>query len=135
MKLSESVRNAIVKHARETAPKEACGLLGGREGDPPVVLESIRTPNVAADPTHRFEIDPAALLEGHESFDAAGHSLLGFYHSHPAGPPTPSETDRGGAAWPNTTVLIVSLGGPEPELGAFWDTGDRFQPVPLEPVE
>lgn len=135
MKLDESVRNSILDHARESAPAEACGLLGGREGDPPVVLESIRTANVAEHPTRRFEIDPAALLEGHESIEAANLSLLGFYHSHPAGPPAPSETDRGGAAWPNTHVLIASLGEPEPELAAWWYTGDRFHPVPLEPVE
>lgn len=135
MKLAKSVRDSILEHAREAAPKEACGLLGGQDGDPPVVLDSIRTPNVAEQPTRRFEIDPEALVTGHESFEAADRSLLGFYHSHPAGPAAPSETDRGGAAWPNSYVLIASLAEREPELGAWWFTGETFRSVPLETVE
>ncbi|MDZ7850207.1 MAG: M67 family metallopeptidase [Halodesulfurarchaeum sp.] len=135
MKLSESVRDSILEHAREADPKEACGLLGGRDGDPPVVLGSIRTPNVADNPTRRFEIDPEALLEGHESFEAAGLSLLGFYHSHPVGPSAPSETDRDGAGWANSAVLIASLADREPVLGAWWFTGETFRSIPLETIE
>ncbi|MFB6085323.1 MAG: desampylase [Halodesulfurarchaeum sp.] len=135
MKLAESVRASIFDHARESAPREACGLLGGRDGDPPVVLDSIRTSNVAADPECRFEIDPEELLEGQESFDATEFTLLGFYHSHPEGPSSPSETDRTGAAWPKTYALIVSLAGPEPELGGWWHTGETFRSVSIETVD
>ncbi|MBS3761438.1 MAG: Mov34/MPN/PAD-1 family protein, partial [Halodesulfurarchaeum sp.] len=67
MQLAASVRESIVEQARETAPNEVCGLLGGRTGPPATVQDSIRTPNVATNPTRRFEIDPEALLAGRET--------------------------------------------------------------------
>ncbi|MEF8893708.1 M67 family metallopeptidase, partial [Halodesulfurarchaeum sp.] len=89
MQLAASVRESIVEHALEAAPKEACGLLGGRTGPPATVQDSIRTPNVASTPTRRFEIDPEALLAGRETFIEKGVELIGFYHSHPNGPNEP----------------------------------------------
>jgi proteasome lid subunit RPN8/RPN11 len=67
--------------------------------------------------------------------------VVGFYHSHPAGPDGPSATDRAQARWPDHVYVIVSLGGAEraaspeaddgpPEatatVGAWLWTGETF---------
>lgn len=131
MQLAASVGESIVAHAREAAPNEACGLLGGRADTPSIVLDSIRTPNVATTPTHRFEIDPEALLAGRETLIEKDQELLGFYHSHPEGPTEPSATDLETARWTDKCTVIVSLRGSEPELGAWLFTGEAFEPKPI----
>lgn len=131
MHLAAPVRKALISHAREATPAEACGLLGGREGDPPTVLDSIRTPNIAENPKRRFVIDPEALLAGRETLLGAGHELLGFYHSHPEGPDEPSATDQETARWAGKYTIIVSLVGAEPTLSGWFFTGETFRPVPI----
>ena len=132
MYLAASVRASLIAHAREEAPDEACGLLGGRSGTQPVVQTSIRTANIAAEPTYRFEIDPEALLAGRDRLESAGQELIGFYHSHPKGPAEPSETDQEAARWDQTYTVIVSLDGPDPTIGAWFDTGESYRPEPIE---
>jgi len=71
-------------------------------------------------------IAPAEAIELIEGVEAEG-DLVGFYHSHPAGPPEPSETDAARAAWPGASYVIVALGG-EPCVGAWrWTDGDGFE--------
>lgn len=134
MELVGTVRESIVGHARDAAPAEACGLLGGRPGQRPVVTAAIATPNVAREPRRRFEIDPEALLAGQEAFEAAGLDLVGFYHSHPEGPDGPSETDRELAQWEATHTLIVSLSGPEPAVGAWQYDDGSFRATTLDVI-
>ena len=50
------------------------------------------------DPETHFEIDPQALIDAHRAARAGGPQVLGYYHSHPAGEPEPSATDRAMAA-------------------------------------
>ena len=134
MRLARSAREAILGHARDASPAEACGLLGGLAGEDPTVLTAIPTPNVASDPDRRFEIDPEALLTGRDAIRAAEQELLGFYHSHPQGPAEPSATDESLARWADTYMLIASLSGAEPSLGAWFYTGETFRPETVEMV-
>ena len=105
----------IGDHALADAPREACGLIGGVGGQARLV---VATPNVAAEPRGHYEVDPAALVQTVKRFQAAGLDLIGFYHSHPQGPPAPSQTDLALATYPETPYLIVGLRGGEPELAA-----------------
>lgn len=134
MRLSRSARETILGHARDASPAEACGLLGGLEGEDPTVLTAIPTPNVASVPARRFEIDPEALLAGRDAIHAADQVLLGFYHSHPQGPAEPSATDESLARWADTYTLIASLSGSEPSLNAWFYTGESFRPESVEIV-
>ena len=106
----------IGTHALAEAPREACGLIGGVGGQ---AQRIIAAPNVAAEPTLHYEIEPAALVAGLMQLQAAGLELIGFYHSHPQGPPSPSQTDLALATYPDAAYVIVGLRGGEPEL-AVW---------------
>lgn len=103
--ISRSVLAEIVQRAEAAAPHEACGLLLGREGR----IEAQRSAaNVAAEPWHRFEIDPAVLIAAHRAARQGGPALLGYWHSHPGGRAMPSQTDAAMADPDGRFWLIVA---------------------------
>lgn len=127
--VARGVRDELVAHARGGAPEEVCGVLGGREatdGHPQRVTRHERVPNVAATPRTRYELDPEALFATLQRVEDDGDGVVGFYHSHPAGPEAPSATDEAQATWPDAVYAIVSLTDADPRLGAWRWTGERF---------
>jgi proteasome lid subunit RPN8/RPN11 len=129
LRVTAAARDAIVAHAREGAPEEVCGVLGGEDaadGDARVTAVE-RVANVASEPRNRYELDAEEQMAALDAVEGAGLSIVGFYHSHPRGPPVPSAVDRAAATWPGHVYLIVSLAGDEPTVGAWRWTGDRFR--------
>lgn len=142
--LTPTVRDALFAHAREdSASVEVCGVLGGKHrdmrrdantggtSDTALVTAHRRVPNVAAEPSLRYELDPAATVDAIEDLESNDLEHLGFYHSHPEGPRGPSRTDEARATWPGSVYLIVSLGA-EPVIGAWRWTGESFVQLPVE---
>ncbi len=126
--IPEEVRDELVSHAREGAPEEVCGLLGGaRDGDDHRVETRHPAENVAETPETRYEIDPREQLDLLERVEDAGREVVGFYHSHPQGPADPSATDAELATWPGRSYVIVSLGDTDaPEVTSWRWTGEEF---------
>ena len=126
--MARDVPAAILGHARDERPREACGLLLGRDS---FVERAAPAANVAADPLTRFEIDPAALFAARRAERGGGLALLGYYHSHPGGDPCPSATDARMAA-PDGRLWIIAAQG---TLSAYiaGDTGlhGRFLAITL----
>lgn len=85
---------------------EVCGLL---LGDGEVVTAAVHCFNVADDPGRSFEIDPRQLLAAHRAARGGGPRILGCYHSHPDGAPTPSPRDAGDAA-ANGWLWLIAAG-------------------------
>ena len=81
----------IIDAARNAHPREACGLLLGRAGR---VIEARECRNVHPQSERHFEIDPQALIDAHREEREGGPQILGYFHSHPSGEPSPSDTDR-----------------------------------------
>lgn len=96
----------LLEEATRAHPLECCGLLLGQGG----IAEIRPAANVAADPARHFAIDPAALIAAHRAARAGGLPVLGYYHSHPAGPPEPSPTDRAEASGDGRVWAIVGAG-------------------------
>jgi proteasome lid subunit RPN8/RPN11 len=122
MRVAREALESIVAHSREAAPAECCGLLlGGQAG----VVEAVRTRNIADEPASRFVVDPKDHFDGRRDARRRGLDVVGFYHSHPGSPATPSETDRAEASYPDHLYLIVSLAGDPPDVALFrLDDGD-----------
>jgi len=110
------------------APQEACGLLFGQGN---CIVEASVARNVAAEPWHRFEIDPAHLFDAHRRARAGPLSLLGCWHSHPDGSPIPSRYDADGIADP-AWVWLIAAGA---EVTAWQPAAEGFQPVALQERE
>jgi proteasome lid subunit RPN8/RPN11 len=110
--------DAMIAHAREVAPAECCGLIGGLADKNARSLYRLR--NVTANPALGYEAAPDDLFTAQRQMRERGEELLAIYHSHPrAADPSPSETDVRLAYYPSATYLIVGLGGTEAAVRAF----------------
>jgi proteasome lid subunit RPN8/RPN11 len=107
------LRGAHRRRIRELSlaawPLEACGLLEGQDVDGPRTVVAIHPiPNVDPAPDRRYTIDPEAWLRLEHAARRRGQTIIGVWHSHPHGDPTPSSTDRE-LAWPGWSYLIAGV--------------------------
>jgi proteasome lid subunit RPN8/RPN11 len=117
----------VVRHAYRGNEEEVCGILGGQYASDHSVVESVHAAkNIADAPEARYYIDPEEQLAITETIEAAGQEIVGFYHSHPAGPTRPSETDADRATWPDRSYVIVALNG-YPYVGSWRWGNDEFE--------
>jgi proteasome lid subunit RPN8/RPN11 len=117
MRISQSLVDELIEHAREDLPNECCGLIGGRDAEATVVH---RVENAAASPL-RYEMDPKAQYDAYTAIEGEGLELLAIYHSHTKSAAYPSQTDVNQAvAWPDQVYVIVSLADAEaPDVKAY----------------
>ncbi len=107
----------MVDHARQAAPHECCGLIGGNDARTQTVYP-LR--NVATNPFVTYEAAPEDLFAAQRAMRDRGEQLLAIYHSHPrSNDPQPSETDVRLAYYPSAVYFIIGLGNREPCLRAF----------------
>jgi proteasome lid subunit RPN8/RPN11 len=118
MRISQSLIDEMVAHARGEMPNECCGMIGGRDGE---ATEVVRVVNAAASPL-RYEMDPQGQYNALKSIEDDGGELLAIYHSHTKSAAYPSQTDVNQAlAWPEQIYVIVSLADPDaPDVKAYW---------------
>lgn len=117
MRITHSLIDQIVAHAREDAPNECCGMIGGADGRAATIY---RATNAEASPL-RYSIDAKEQFDLMRRIEDAGEELVGIYHSHTRSPAYPSQTDVNLAGWPDAVYLIVSLQDPEaPQVRGFW---------------
>ena len=118
-----AVRQALVEHAEEEKPNEACGLLVLRDG---VAERYERGRNGAASP-YRFEleVDPELWVLEDDGYQ------LSVFHSHLSSPPRPSRTDvENIGLWEGKPYLIYSVR--EDDLAAWTISGGEIQPLALQ---
>jgi proteasome lid subunit RPN8/RPN11 len=112
--------DSMVAHALEGYPLEACGLLAGTEsGDGTAQVHSLHpTENVAAS-ARVYEVDPRGMLRADREAEAAGHQLIGVYHSHTHTDAKPSPTDIAQAPDPGWHYVLVSLRDVHPSVRSW----------------
>ena len=128
MTIVESALEAVIAHARDSKPRECCGILVGRAGE---IQRALPARNLAESPT-RFEIDPRDHFAAIHAARSEGLEVLGFYHSHPHSDPWPSETDFAASNDDRAVHLIVGLTRDEPAVRLFRLTAASGEEVPLE---
>jgi len=104
--IPRSMANKILSQAQTNADVEICGLIGGRRGQ---LAALYPVTNIAGDPAHIFEMDPAKQIDAMRHMRESGEELAAIYHSHPTSPAIPSQIDIRQAAYPDALYLIVSL--------------------------
>ena len=125
--------DAMIAHARETAPAECCGLIGGVSEARAVTLYRLR--NVTPHPESAYEAAPEDLFAAQRQMRERGEDLMAIYHSHPrASDPSPSETDVRLAYYPSAKYLIIGLAGIKAVIKAFSisEREHRWQQVEYE---
>ena len=136
IQLSRAQLDEIIAHAREAAPHECCGLVGGKgDGQAQTVY---RTRNIAADPLVAYEAAPEDLFAAQRTMRDRGEQLIAIYHSHPrANDPEPSPTDIRLAYYPAAVYLIVGLADREACMQAFRisESEGHWEPVEYRVVD
>ena len=92
--MSKNDYEIILKHARETLPEEACGLIAGtKDGNDKSIKKVYCLTNIDHSNEH-FSLDPKEQLAAVKDMRANGLVPLGNWHSHPESPSRPSEEDK-----------------------------------------
>jgi proteasome lid subunit RPN8/RPN11 len=106
LKIAREHVDAMIAHAREDHPDEACGVIVGPEGcDVPTRL--VRMINADRSPTF-FRFDPQEQFELYKVMSAAGEEIVVVYHSHTSTEAYPSRTDIAIASEPQAHYVLVS---------------------------
>ena len=115
IRIPKSIYEEMVRHAREDAPNECCGLIGGEDGEAKTLY---RARNAEASPL-RYNLDPHDQFRIMTEMEERGEELSAIYHSHTGSAAYPSQTDINLAAYPDTLYLIVTLVEGEEDLRGF----------------
>jgi proteasome lid subunit RPN8/RPN11 len=119
--------DAIVRRGYGGGDQEVCGVLAGDYGDGESHVTDVYPVENAADtPQVRYAMEPEELLAAIDEVEDAGFDVVGFYHTHPAGPTHPSETDVDRATWRGYSYAICAFDG-HPFLGSWRWRGDGFE--------
>lgn len=127
--LERRLREEILAHALEEAPREACGVIVGLDG---VGTRVVRCRNAHSEPTSRYQVHPDDLRAAVSPMRDESRELVAIYHSHPRSQPVPSPTDRADAArWPEPAYVLASWRTGAPELRAFRLDGEWMRELPI----
>jgi proteasome lid subunit RPN8/RPN11 len=126
----------IHAHLCRAYPEEGCGVLLGREAGRTRVIERVLLLDNRHEDArhHRFLIAPEQFLAAEREGREAGLEVLGFFHSHPDHPASPSAFDLE-HAWPYYSYLIVSVERGRVADARSWRLAadrSRFEPETLE---
>jgi proteasome lid subunit RPN8/RPN11 len=106
LKIAPEHVDAMIAHAREDHPDEACGVIVGAEGsDMPTRL--VRMINADRSPTF-FRFEPEEQFALYKQLSTLGEEIVVVYHSHTATEAYPSRTDISLASEPQAHYVIVS---------------------------
>lgn len=115
LKIAREHVDAMIAHAREDHPDEACGVIVGAEGsDMPTRL--IRMINADRSPTF-FRFEPEEQFALYKQLSTSGEEIVVVYHSHTATEAYPSRTDISLASEPQAHYVIVSTAESGPSDG------------------
>jgi len=129
LKLERRFYGEMIAHAKEEAPNECCGIIGGVDGR---ALKLFRTANAEASP-YRYNVASNDLFRVYRECEANGWDFLAIYHSHTASEAYPSPTDIRLAFWPESYYILVSLQEPEhPAVRAFRIVDGQVQEEELQ---
>jgi proteasome lid subunit RPN8/RPN11 len=134
VRIARAAIEAIKTHGAEGYPNEICGILVGPRGSR-TATEAKRAHNIIVERARdRYEIDPRDHIRIQREADAAGHDIVGYYHSHPDHPAQASRFDSE-RAWAGYVYLIVSVANGEAvDVNAFLaeKDGGPFHPEALD---
>lgn len=102
--LTEHLREQMVQHVESCLPEEGCGIIGGRTNWCQIVLPITNRLHSHS----KFLMDPQEQLEAFLQLESLEFELLAFYHSHPKGPETPSQSDIEEFYYPGVITIIWS---------------------------
>lgn len=140
MTLTRSQLEQLFEQARQDAPSETCGMIGGKEGR---ALKIYPVKNVAENRVKNYLMDGVDQIRAMQDMDDQAYDILAIYHSHPVSRAYPSPTDVRDAydadiqepRYPGAVYIIMTLMNPSaPEAHGYLLNGESITETPLEIV-
>jgi proteasome lid subunit RPN8/RPN11 len=139
VKISRLEADAMLSHALEGYPFEACGVLLAAKEDGRRAVRALRAKNRETElPRVRYQIAPEELMGIQREARKQGLEIIGYYHSHPDHPARPSETDRRVAAEglsDGVFHVVIGVDRGERATPTAWVFRDATQAFAEEPLE
>jgi proteasome lid subunit RPN8/RPN11 len=130
---ARSLLQCVADHAEAACPHECFGFLLGSFGEGSIqAAVPGRNANICR-PHDRYEMDPQEFLRAQMEAEGWGGEVVGFYHSHPDGPATPSTVDSE-RAWGEYLYLIIPVAEGRAGQARLWQLegrGRRFSEMTL----
>jgi len=131
LRIPKALHDEMLAHCQRQYPKEACGLLGGRDGAAGQVYPMR---NIEESPIG-YAMDPKEQLQVEKQMRQRAQRLIGIYHSHTASSAYPSLVDVRLAISPDVSYILVSLKDRAlPELKSYRIDGQTITPEAVEIV-
>lgn len=111
--LPEKIYQELVAYAKKEKPNEACGIIGGAEGQAAVFYPMVNTEKSPK----AYLMDPVEQFSVVKDLRKNGLEIVAIFHSHPHSRAYPSAKDVEMAFCP-VIYLILSLEA-EPDLRGF----------------
>lgn len=114
--LEKGLLEKMFNYAKEEYPREACGILAGRDGKVCRVYQMENSDNSS----RTYNMDSREQFRVFRDIRKREMQLSGIYHSHVASEAYPSARDKELAFYPEARYLIISLRNFEaPEIKAY----------------
>jgi proteasome lid subunit RPN8/RPN11 len=119
LRMPAQLLDQVRREGERAYPSECCGAIAGPVDGEKRALRLYPVANRRTDDPHRYLIEAEQLRSVEREARANNWEILGFYHSHPDHPATPSEFDTS-HAWPWYSYLIVAVANGRAESAASW---------------
>ena len=120
LRIRKNLLDAMVGHALDGYPLEACGLLSGVvDGAGGAEVRAVHRSENLTNSARVYEVDPRAMLRADREAEDAGGQLIGVYHSHTHTEAKPSPTDIKQAPDPDWHYVLVSLRDSHPSVRSW----------------
>lgn len=133
IKIKKIFINEMIDHAKQDAPKEACGILAGKNETIEKVYKMI---NTSDKPELCYFMDPKEQLKIMKDIRNAGMDMIGIYHSHTESEAYPSSKDMELAFYDEAAYFIISLEDKNnPQVRAFSIKNNEIKEFKLLPED
>ncbi len=129
IRLTKDILDRVVSHCKKEYPNEACGLLGGNDGEARTLFEMTNIDPSAVS----FLMDPAEQFSAMKAMRRDNEKMVAIYHSHPVSGAWPSSKDVDLAFYSDAVYIIVGLADPgQPDIKGFVIADGDVKEIPLD---
>jgi len=131
--LEQATEEELVRTLRRRLPNESCGAIyGSTDGERAIAEGFVLIRNASSDPERTFRFHPEDWVSAYYGIQKNQREIVGLFHSHPYGSPSPSETDAGGSL-PWGTYWIVGISEESHRIAVYRrDGGQSWKSLPIE---
>ena len=134
LRMPAQLLDQVRREGEQAYPSECCGAIAGPVDGEKRAVRLYPVANRRTDDPHRYLIEAEQLRSVERDARANNWEILGFYHSHPDHPATPSEFDSS-HAWPWYSYLIVRIEQGQPREAASYTLDPDRPLMHSEPLE